>query len=170
MPLPPELDARGSSSSQPMSSPVDPLELPMPPAPPPPLQWRSWPLRENVPGAILVFGGLVGAGAGVRWVTGQTHLALLAVAVLALALWRFFMPTLYELNIGGVNQWLFGRHRRIPWREIRHYEVQSSGVLLLPRAEPCPMDAFRGLYLPWGKRRDEVLAQVRYYLDQSSKA
>ena len=136
-------------------------------APPPPVQWRSWPLRENIPAAVALVAGLVAAGIGVRWVTGQMHLAVLAGAVLGLAMWRFFVPTLFELNTEGVSLWLFARHRQIPWTEIRRYEVRSSGVLLLPRAEPCPVDAFRGLYLPWGKHRDEVLAQVRYYLDRS---
>ena len=101
-------------------------------------------------------------------VTAETHLALLAVAALSVALWRFFLPTSFELNAEGVSQWLFGRRRRIPWRDIRRYQVCSSGVLLLPRADACPLDAYRGLYLPWAKHRPEVLAHVHYYLDRSA--
>jgi hypothetical protein len=67
-----------------------------------------------------------------------------------------------------VNRWVFGRYRRIPWQEIRSYRVYSNGVLLLPTADPCPMDAFRGLYVPWGRHQGEVLAQVHYYLDRAS--
>ena len=134
--------------------------------PPPSVQWRSWPMRDSAIAAAMVLVGLAAAGAAVRWVTAETHLALLAVGVLALALWRFFLPASFELNPDGVSQWLFGRRRRIPWRQIRRYEVCSSGVLLLPHADRCPIDAFRGLYLPWGRHRSEVLAQVRYYLDR----
>jgi hypothetical protein len=137
---------------------------------PPPVQWRSWPLCESIPTSVAVVGGLLAAGAGVGWITGQMHLALLAMAVLVLASWRFFLPKLFELNAEGVNQWLLGRHRRIPWREIRRYEVRSSGVLLLPHADARPVDVLGGLYLPWGRRRDEVLAQVRYHLDRPSGA
>ena len=136
-----------------------------PEEPPPSMRWWSWPLRENTLCAGLVLLGLAAAGIGIRQLTGATHLALLAVAVLAIALWRFFLPVQFELNADGVNQWLFGRCRQIPWKAICGYEVCSAGVLLLPRADRCPMDPLRGLYLPWGSRRDEVLARVRYYLD-----
>ena len=134
--------------------------------PPPSVQWRSWPLRDSVLAATIVLAALAGAGVGVWSLTGKTHLALLAVAVLAIALWRFFLPVSFELNSEGVSQFVFGRRRRVPWRGIRRYEVCSSGVLLLPHADPCPLDACRGLYLPWGKNRQEVLAQVRYYLER----
>jgi len=135
---------------------------------PPSVQWRSWPVRERMAAASMVVGGLVAAGLLVRWITGQTHLALVAVAVLAIALARFFLPTLFELNPDGVSQWRLGRRRRIPWREIRSYEICAAGVLLLPHADPCPLDAYRGLYLPWGQHRDEVLAHLHYYLDRRS--
>jgi len=144
------------------------FDLSDPPEPPPSIQWRSWPLAESFLAATMVLIGLLAAGAGIRWITAQTHLALLAVAVLVIALWRFFPPTSFELNPEGVNQWFFGRHRRIPWREIRGYEVCSTGVLLLPHADSCPADAYRGLYLPWGKHRREVLALVEHYLDRPS--
>ena len=138
-------------------------------AAPPSLQWRSWPLGESLSAAVLVPAGLLAAGAAIRWVTGQTHLALLAVAALGIALWGFFLPTAFELNSEGVSQWLLGRRRRIPWREIRRYQVRASGVLLLPSADACPLDACRGLYLPWGRHRPEVLAHVHYYLDRPAE-
>ncbi len=137
-----------------------------PQGPPPAVRWRSWPLRDGPATATAVLLGLAAAGVGVWRLTGQIHLALLAVAALALAMWRFFVPVSFELNTEGVSHWLFGRHRRVSWKEIRSFRVCSSGVLLLPRADPCPLDAFRGLYLPWGKHPDEVMAQVRYYVDR----
>jgi len=114
---------------------------------------------------IVVLAGIITSGAGVRWYTGKTHLGLLAAAALAVALWRFLIPVLFELNTDGVSCWVFGRHRRIPWNEVHRYEVDSTGVLLLPYQQRCPMDSFRGLYLPWGGYRREVMAQIRYYLD-----
>jgi len=138
--------------------------------PPPSVQWRSWPLGESFLGTATVLLGLVGAGVGVGWITGQTHLALLAASFLAVALWRFFAPTWFELSPEGVTQWRFGRHRRIPWSQVRSYELCSHGVLLLPVEDHAPIDAYRGLYLPWGKNSDEVLAHVYYYIDRMSGA
>lgn len=106
---------------------------------------------------------------GVRLLTGQTHLALLALAALAAALWRFFVSVVFELNADGVNRWVFGRHKLIAWRAIRRYEVCSTGVLLLPFSDRCPMDSFRGLFMPWASHRHEVLAHLRYYLDRSQE-
>jgi len=139
----------------------DPL---WPDDPPPSVRWRSWPLRDKMLTALTVVIGLIAVGLATGWVTDKAHLGLLAAAVLAVGLWRFFLPVTYELNSDGVNQRVLGRHRCIPWNRIRHYEVNSRGVLLLPFSDRCPMDAFRGLYLPWGSRRDEVLAQLRYYV------
>lgn len=149
-----------------MSSVSKPDGSSWPDDPPPLVRWFSWPVRDNVFKGSVVVIGLLAGGLGVGWVTGKTHLALLALAALVIALWRFFLPVMFELNTDGVNQWIFGRHRRIPWVAIRRYEVFSTGVLLLPYSDRCPMDAFRGLYLPWGSRREEILAQIRYYLDQ----
>jgi hypothetical protein len=147
----------------------DPYGSLEPEGPPPPLQWRSWPLFESLPSAILVLAALPAAGGVAWWITGKLHLAVLATAVLLVVLRRFFLPTPFELSSEGVSQWRLGRRRRIPWRAIRRYEVHSSGVLLLPRADACPIDACRGLYLPWGPFRHEVLAHVRYHLDRPAE-
>ena len=135
------------------------------PDPPVPIQWRSWPVREGAFRTSLVLLGLVAAWALVRWITGQMHLALLAMAALGLSLWRFFLPVTFELNAHGVDHSLLGRRRQVPWQAIGRYEICKSGVLLLPQADRCPIDVFRGLYLPWGSHRVEVLAHVRYHLD-----
>ena len=134
--------------------------------PPPSLSWRVWPVHDHVAGALIVLGSLAAVAVGVRWMTGQTHLALLASGALAVAMWRFFLPVAFELNPEGVGQWLFGRRRRIRWTAIGRYEICSAGVLLLPFDDRSTMDPFRGLYLPWGSHRDAVLFHVRFYLDR----
>ncbi len=108
---------------------------------------------------------LVGAWVLVRWSTGRTDLAFLALAALALAMWRFFVPVTFELNAQGIEQSVLRWRRRIPWDAVGRYEVCSAGVLLLPHADRRPMDSLSGLYLAWGGRREEVLAHIRYHLD-----
>ncbi|MHC4403075.1 MAG: hypothetical protein ACYTG0_25725 [Planctomycetota bacterium] len=154
-----------------MTSPANQSDRPEPPEPrepPPPIQWRSWPLSENVPVAAMVVIGLLAVGLGVGWMTGRMHLALLAAGAVAAGMWRFFLPTRFQLNADGVSQRTLGRNRRIPWKAIRRYEIHVSGVLLLPDDEARPIDPFRGLFLPWGKHHREVLAQVCHYLDGPS--
>jgi hypothetical protein len=144
-----------SSQSPPPSQPDEP---------PPLVCWRSWPFRQNLAQSGLVLAGLLAAGLGVRGVTGFTHLALLAVAALALSLWRFFLPVVFTLSADGVNESLLGRERRIPWFAIRRFEVYPKGVLLLPYTDAARVDCFQGIFLPWGDHRQEILTLLTYYL------
>jgi len=133
------------------------------------IRWRSWPLVDDLSRTVIVVIGLVAAWVLVRWTTGQTLLALMALVVLAVSLWRFFLPTSYEISDEGLDQWFFGYRRRIHWKAIRRYEIRSAGVLLLPHADRRAVDVFRGLYLPWCERRDEVLAQIASYLGEPAE-
>lgn len=138
--------------------------------PPPLVRWRSWPLRDNPLVGVLILAGVLVAGMYVFRASTQLHLAVGAAAVLAVAGWRFFVPVTFELNSEGVHQWVFGRHRRIPWTEIRKHRIFPSGTLLLPYEREAPIDVLHGLFLPWGRRREEILAQLRYYLDPPAES
>ncbi|MHC4178687.1 MAG: hypothetical protein ACYSWU_14345 [Planctomycetota bacterium] len=139
---------------------------PIPPEPPPPIRWRSWPVRDDTGRGLLLVIGLLITAAAVGWLSAQVYLGLAALAALLMALWRFFLPVVFELSGEGVDQRLFGRQRRIPWQAIRRWEVRSAGVLMLPHEDRSAMAPFRGLYLPWTTHRDEVLAHVRHYLQR----
>lgn len=136
-----------------------------PDEPPPPVSWRSWPLGESLTRSSLVLAGLLAAGLAVRGLTGYTHLAPLAVAVLAVSLWRFFLPVVFMLGTDGITESLLGRDRHIPWSAIRRYEIYPKGVLLLPYPDSARVDCFRGLFLPWGVHRQEILTLLNYYLE-----
>jgi len=132
----------------------------------PPLRWRSWPLRQNASRSALATAGLLLAALVVYCLAGRVVLALLALAALAAACSRFFLPVEFELGEAGVSQRIFGRRRLIPWRAIARYEVCSAGVLLLADADRSPLAPLHGLYAAWLGNRDEVLAVVRRYLDE----
>ena len=112
---------------------------------------------------MLIVLGLVAVAFVVQYTSGQTYLAVAALTTLALALWRFFVPVVYELSADGVDQWVFGRLLRLPWHAITRCEIRESGVLLTFRRDPSPLAAMRGLFLPFNGNRDGVVAQVRYY-------
>ena len=135
-----------------------------------PLRWQSWPLRDDPIRALLVTAGLGAVGLLVRWITGEWHLAALAAAAMAAGGWRFFVPVVFELSGEGVDQWVFGRRRHIPWTAVRCHEAGPDGVLLLPTRERSPLAFLRGLHVPFGAHRDEVLAIVRHYLGPPNDA
>ncbi len=132
-----------------------------------PLQWRSWPLVKSPARAAAVLAGIAAVGVLVWASVGSVPLALLAAAAMTASLWRFFLPVTFALSEQGVDQQVYGRRRRIPWRAIRRYQVGSAGVLLVPHGERTVMAPFRSLYLPWENHCDEVLAFMRHYLDPS---
>jgi hypothetical protein len=125
----------------------------------------TWPLRQRPVSSLAV----VASGIAVSWLVGwaANHWAVgaIAAAALAITLWRAWLPVRYEIGGGGITQVLFGRwRRRIPWTAILQFQVLTDGVLLLPDASVTPLSALRGLYLPWGRHRDAVLANLDYYL------
>lgn len=128
------------------------------------VRWRSWPVRDHFFRAVLFLLGVSAVAGGVWYLTGRIHLAGLALLVLLLAAARLFIPRSFEAGALGLDQWSLGRRRRIPWRGVGRLEIHPRGVLLLPRADDCPMDTFHAFYLPWGRRRDEVLAAIHQYL------
>jgi hypothetical protein len=123
-----------------------------------------WPMRQRPAGSLLAFALAAAASWLVGWSSQRLLLGLLAAAVLALTLWRTWLPVAYEVGIAGVTVIVLGRRRRIPWTAIRSYQVRDDGVLLSPDAQLTPLAPLRGLYLPWLHQRDKVLANVEYYL------
>lgn len=136
--------------------------------PPPPVSWRSWPLEEGGLPAWMLSAVAVSMIVAVGLTTGSVQWALIACAVLAASAWRFFIPTHYELSAQGLIQEVFGRQRRIAWRAFESAEPCREGVYL--RFANTTFGLSRGMYLPWGAHRAEVVAFVDYYLIQARQS
>jgi hypothetical protein len=125
----------------------------------------DWPLQQRPVTAIIAL-ALAGAASWlVGWATQRWELGALAAAVLAVTLWRTWLPVRYVINSSGIAQVIFGRwKRRIPWSAVGTYEIRTDGVLLVPDAALTPLSPLRGLYLHWGDQREAVLASLEYYV------
>lgn len=121
-------------------------------------------MEEGGPVAWLLTTVMLLLAALTGWIMSSAVWAVLACGLLALAAWRYFVPVYFEISPQGIFQEVFGRRRRISWRSIGHVEQGRDGLLLAPSGVVCP--AVRGLYLPWGHHRAEVLALVDYHLQQ----
>ena len=130
----------------------------------PVLSWQSWPLREDRLRAALVLLGVLAAAVLVGWSCGRASLGLLAGGVIAVSMWRFFLPVLFEADHRGLSQWLFGRRRYIPWAVVARHQVCTAGVLLLLQVDDDHLAPLRGLYVLWANHREELLGLVDQHL------
>jgi hypothetical protein len=124
----------------------------------------NWPLRDDGPLAWLVVIGAVAASVTAGFVAQSAVMGVVSFLALSIALWRLWVPVTFELGPRGVVQILFGRRRRIAWSSVARYEVRRHGVLLLSEETQGPAAALRGLYVRWGRHREELLAVIAHYL------
>jgi hypothetical protein len=98
----------------------------------------------------------VAAGVGF----GGAGYALLAAAMLAVSLARYFLPTWYELGEAGVAVRFLGRVRAVPWSQVQRVATHREGVFLSPFERPSRLDPFRGTFLRFAGNADEVVSFV----------
>ena len=127
----------------------------------------DWPLREEPIGSSLVLALVAGAGWLAVWATGSAVTGGVMFALLALTLWRTWLPVRYQLGAGGVVQSVLGWERRIAWLEIGRYELQDDGVVFFRDAEAAALAALNGVYMRWGNQREKVLAVLEFYLPRA---
>jgi len=134
----------------------------------PEMRWRVWPLVDGRPWSLAVAVAPIVAGILVAVTFGAT-LGLIALAVLVLTMWQFYLPATYEANWRGIMIEGFGRPRIVPWQTIGAIEVRSQGIVLHGSADVVPLDAFRSLFIPWGAHRKELLAVVQQNYGHASR-
>lgn len=155
------------ASAPPVVSPtLAPSPASVAPAAPPAVAWRSWPVRSGLNQAwtVVIPVGLAATCAGLG--AGEARWGVVAGALVALAMWRFFVPIDYDLDARGVSERIWGRSRRLPWNRFDFYLAGSRGVTLVRRGRWLPSRV--GLYLPFENRRREILANLAYHLGGKS--
>ena len=124
----------------------------------------AWPLRDCPLRSACLLAATVGASAVVARFSPSAAYGWLTFAMLLFISRRTWLAVRYEINSQGVIEMSLWRRRRIPWSAIAQHEVHREGVLLLPDAAVNALSPLRGLYIPWGRRRQVVLDNLEYYL------
>lgn len=128
------------------------------------LTLRDWPLVDRPVGSWSALALAIGLSCLAGWAASSVALGMAVGLLLAITLWKTWLPLRYQLGGSGIaQQFLFWR-RRIPWTAIRRHELRTGGVLLVPDHELTTLAPLRGLYLHWGSRKAEVLSHLDYYL------
>jgi hypothetical protein len=121
----------------------------------------NWPLRdEGLRSWALLIGAVILTA--LVWVIWRSAaFALFTYAMLALALWRLWLPVKWELGLTGVTMVVLGFRRRIPWLSIARFEMRDDGVWLFADREASSQ---RGTFIAYAGEREKVTACIEYYL------
>ena len=95
--------------------------------------------------------------------------ALLTFIVFSLSLARYYFPTHYRMSEKGVTIKTPTQTISKTWSEYRSFYPDKNGVLLSPFAEPSRLENFRGIYLMYGGKREQIIAYINKYISSSYK-
>ena len=131
----------------------------------PVLGWKVHLLREE-PAKVLLIAPVVLASLFACYVIFHSIL-LLAIILLMFAssLAEFLFPIRYEINGCGASARTLLSRTSIEWDRVKRYYLDDRGIKLSPLARPGRLEAYRGIYLRFGSRRDEVTQAVRRMRD-----
>jgi len=155
-----------SASSQP-----DQLEMPSTTraqqnsriSPPANVRLVNWPVRDDGAHAWTFVALVVAVAVGFGFVARSTGVGLLSLAAMSLAMWRMWVPVVFEFGPRGIHQRVFRTKRRIAWSVVKRCTVRKRGVTLLFFEDSSPLADALGLYIRWGKNKEELLDMIRYY-------
>ena len=131
-------------------------------APPEPetLEWSVWPARERPWAAAVLLASLLVLGVLVAQGTGDKVLGIAAPLIVLGSVGSFIARTRYRLTKETIEVQALGVARARPWSEMRRATVDRVGVFLSPFEKPSWLEGYRGIRLPFGGNRDQVVAFV----------
>ncbi len=131
--------------------------------------WTSFPAAENKRKAVLVSLFLVTLFAFIYVSFGTMWLAI-SMLLLGGSVAPFFAVTRYRMTDEEVEAFHFFHTVRKPWSSFNSYYEDRRGVLLSPFDRPSRLENYRGLYLRFGGRREEVMVFVKKMMDDSGRS
>jgi len=100
--------------------------------------------------------------------TGDKVLGVAAPLFVLASVGSFIAKTEYRLTPEGIEVRTLGVVRTRPWTEMRRATVDQNGVFLSPFEKRSWLEAYRGVRLPFGGNRDQVVAFVESKVQVSS--
>ncbi len=106
---------------------------------------------------VVIFLGIVvwaiASWFGRQWIIPSTIILFLFLA-------SFFLPTYYRLDKEAVSVRSFLSTKKRAWAGLKDYHVSKKGVHLSLQSQPAMLERFRGLYLPFGTKREQILRYI----------
>lgn len=131
------------------------------------LEWSVWPARERPWAAAVLLVSLAVLGALIAQGTGDRVLGVAAPVFVLASVGSFIARTRYRLTDESIEVRALGVTRVRPWGEMRRATVDRGGAFLSPFEKRNWLEAYRGVRLPFGGNRDQVVAFVEAKLPVS---
>ncbi len=133
------------------------------------LVWTVHPVRESAAKAALAIAAPLAALGLVYLLMHSLLYAVLGFLLLFASEFPFFIKTTYTFDAQGATMKRGGVAITKKWDQIKSYYPDKNGVLLSPFARPMWLENFRGLYLQYGRHKEEILQQLERRLPQPAK-
>jgi len=89
---------------------------------------------------------------------------LLGFAIILFTTVEYWLGVSYKLDEKGASARCGASLTSMDWADVKRAMATDEGIKLSPLGNSGRMDAFRGVFLRYGKERDEVLERVRRWL------
>jgi hypothetical protein len=130
--------------------------------------WQAHPARERIGHAAAALVAVMAMGVLSGLLMQSSLWGVLAVALLMLALNRFFFPSRFIIDGEGITAHYPLRRKRLCWTDLRRFARDESGGYLSTRVRPSRLDAYRGMHILFGREREAILTRIREHLPQGT--
>mgnify|MGYP006972338587 CR=1 FL=1 len=129
------------------------------------LTWKVHLLREQ-PSKLLLVIPAAALSLVASCVLFQTFtLGLIVLFLIMASLAEYLFPIRYQLDERGASARTLTSLTRIEWRRVKKYYLDDHGIKLSPLSRQTRLEAYRGVYLRFGDRRDEIIRAVKEIRD-----
>lgn len=108
---------------------------------------------------------MVAAAAGWAWM-GQVLFALIGFVAVMASTAEFWMPIRNRLDSRGAHVTVGLSTTSLEWAQVQRAILDDEGVKLSPVERSSRMAPFRGVFVRFGTRREEVLDRISAYWGQ----
>lgn len=134
------------------------------------LEWTVFPIRESKAKALIAILVPPLAMLFIYLLMQSWRWAGLGFLLLFSSEFPFFLKSRYTFDEQGVTMKRGGVTIARKWEQINSHYPDKNGVLLSPFTKQTWLENFRGIYLQYGKHREEIMAVLKDRIKQTGPA